>query len=136
MTIRTDVGCLYEARSQDGGVSWSTPQPTGFVSPSAPSTVFRDPASQNLWMFWCANPKGAQAGWAERNPQVLAVSSDDGHTWSTPRPIEDDPAKGFGYISVDVIGEQVHLTYYDWSHGEKNFYMCHLRHRVIPRSWF
>lgn len=136
MSIRTGVGWLYEARSSDGGQTWSSPVPTAFVSASAPSTVVKDPGSNDLWMFWCANPKGAETEWSDRNPQMLAISHDNGHTWGPPRPIEDDTNKSFGYISVTVVRDQVHLTYYDWTKGQYNFYMCNLRQRTIPIGWF
>lgn len=135
MIIRTTSGCQYQSRSHDGGDSWSTPVPTELVSPAAPATVVRDPASDDLWIFWCSNPKGAAASWAERNPLSFAVSRDHGHTWSTPRLIEDDESKAFSYISFDIVGEHALLTYYDWSKGQPNFYMCNLRQRTIPLAW-
>src|SRR5207253_4325559 len=78
MTIRTATGVLYEARSHDGGETWKDFGPTKLPSPAAPSTVVRDPASNDLWMFWCNNAKGQ---WKGRSPQVLAISRDNGKTW-------------------------------------------------------
>ena len=71
MTIRTKSGVLYEARSRDGGAAWGDLAPTKLPSPVAPSTVVRDPSSDDLWMFWINRSKGK---WKERNPLSLAVS--------------------------------------------------------------
>jgi hypothetical protein len=136
MTIRTTLGHLYESRSQDDGENWSSAQPTQLVSPSAPSTVVRDPTSDDLWMFWCCNAAGAAAGWGDRSPQAVCISKDNGQTWGAPRLFEDDLNRGFGYISVDVVRGEVLLTYYDWARGNPNFYLCQLRQRKIDVAWF
>jgi sialidase-1 len=135
MTIRTKHGCLYESRSRDGGQTWQAATAKAFVSPSAPSTVTRDPGSADLWLIWCNNPAGAKAGWADRNPQALVVSRDGGRTWGAPRLLENDDQRGFGYFSVDVVDATVHLTYYDWSKGQPNFYLTDLRQRCLPLAW-
>lgn len=135
MTIRTKLGVLYESRSLDGGMTWADPSPTKLPSPAAPSTVFRDPRSGSLWMFWINRAKG---DWKQRTPLSLAVSRDHGQTWGTPRDIENDPRRSFGYVSVDVIaGDRVLLTYYDWhDQGQPSFAGTSLRQRTILLSWF
>jgi len=135
MIIRTTSGRQYWARSHDGGNRWTTPEPTQLVSPAAPATVVRAPECDDLWIFWCSNPQGAAAAWAERNPLSFTISHDHGATWGEPLLIEDDEAKAFSYISFDVVGEHAHLTYYDWSKGQPNFHMCNLRQRTIPLAW-
>jgi len=135
MTIRTALGYVYESRSQDVGATWCEPIRTTLVSPSAPATLLRDPHSADLWIFYCANPAGAEADWAERNPLAVAISQDHGATWGESRLIEDDPGKSFSYISADVVGDFLHLTYYDWSKGVPNFYLTNIRHRIIPLTW-
>jgi hypothetical protein len=135
MTIRTKLGVLYEARSRDGGATWDDLAPTKLPSPVAPSTVMRDPTSDDLWMFWINRPKGK---WKERNPLCFAVSHDHGRTWSPPRDIENDSRHSYGYFSVDLVAkDQVLLTYYDWrDDGQPNFQLTSLRQRTIPLTWF
>jgi hypothetical protein len=107
------------------------------TAPVAPSTVVRDPTSHDLWLFWLNRAGGNKVTWKQRTPLVLAVSHDNGATWSDPRTIESDPTHGYGYFSVDVVNEQVLLTYYDWAdEGQKNFQNTNLRQRTIPLAWF
>ena len=135
MTLRTKLGVLYEARSRDGGATWTDLRPTKLPSPVAPSTVFRDPTSNDLWMFWINRPKGT---WKQRTPLSLAVSHDHGRTWEKPRDVENDPAHSYGYVSVDVLArDRVVLTYYDWrDQGQAGFVNTSLRERIIPLAWF
>ena len=135
MTIRTKQGVLYEARSRDGGATWGGLAPTKLPSPAAPSTVVRDPTGDDLWMFWINRAAGT---WKQRTPLSLAVSHDDGQTWSPPRDIENDPRHSYGYVSVDVVArDRVLLTYYDWhDSGQPDFQLTNLRQRTIPLAWF
>lgn len=134
MTIRTALGFVYEARSRDGGATWADFGPTKLTSPAAPSTVFRQPGGDALWMFYINRPKGS---WKQRNPLVLAVSNDHGKTWGEPRPIETDERHSYGYYSVTPLKHAVLLTYYDWEdRGQPGFHLTNLRARHIPRRWF
>jgi hypothetical protein len=135
LTLRTATGFLYEARSTDAAHTWQDLRSTGLVSPAAPSTVTRDPHSDDLWLFYCDRP--GKSNWKQRSRQVLTISQDHGHTWSAPRPIEDDPKHSYGYISVTPVRNHVLLTYYDWhDQGQPGFHMTHLRARHIPTPWF
>jgi hypothetical protein len=136
MTIRTKLGVLYESRSRDGGATWTNPPtPTKLISPAAPSTVARDPSSNDLWMIWIN--RDGKATWKQRTPLAVAVSHDHGVTWEPPREIESDPHHGYGYVSVDVVKDQVLLTYYDWAdEGQKSFANTNLRQRTVPLAWF
>lgn len=135
MTIRTNVGTIYEARSADGGATWGEFRSSGLIAPAAPATVVRDPASTDLWLFWCDRP--GNSAWKQRSRQVVAVSKDHGRTWGTPRAIEDDPKHSYGYISFTAVRGQAILTYYDWEdRGQPGFYLTNLRQRTIPLAWF
>src|SRR4029079_12378129 len=69
MTIRTKKGFLYESRSSDGGAIWSNPPSASKLpSPVAPSTVMRDPTSNDLWMIWINREGGEKISWKQRNP--------------------------------------------------------------------
>ena len=134
MNIRTTLGQVYASRSIDGGQTWSAPVPTGLPAPAAPSTVLRNPASAELWILWCDRPK---AGWRGRSRIVSARSNDHGKTWGSSRVIEDDSRHSYGYISAEVVRQQVLLTYYDWTdNGQPPFEQTNLRQRTIPVAWF
>jgi len=138
MTIRTTLGVLYEARSRDQGATWTDLRPTKLPSPAAPSTVFRDPTSDDLWMFWINRAVSPGGGaWKDRNPLSVGISHDQGKSWETVGDMEDDAKHSYGYVSVDVIDRQVLLTYYDWrDHGQHSFEGTNLRQRTIPVDYF
>src|SRR5438876_6426005 len=81
MTIRTKAGFLYESRSLDEGATWAATTATKLPSPVAPSTVARDPTSNDLWMIWVNREGGDKVTWKQRTPLSVAVSKDNGGTW-------------------------------------------------------
>jgi hypothetical protein len=84
----------------------------------------RFPGDGSLLAAWNPTPKHA-IGWhggryahgtgtyvkEDRTPLVLAVSLDDGSTWSEPVVLEDDPAKGFDYPSILFDENRVVVAY-------------------------
>lgn len=121
---RTDLGRQYETFSFDGGETWTTPEPSVFASPCSPLSMKRFPRDGSLLAAWNPTPKHA-IGWhggryahgtgtyvkEDRTPLVLAVSFDDGSTWSEPVVLEDDPAKGFDYPSILFDDNRVVVAY-------------------------
>ncbi len=69
---------LYEAYSADGGDTWSEPQPTQFVSPSAPAAVLRL-ADDRILMVWNNSLKPKHV--FNRLVLAAAISEDGGETW-------------------------------------------------------
>lgn len=134
MTIRTALGVLYEARSNDNGSTWIELRATTLASPAAPSTAVRLPERKDLWLFWCDRPK---AGWKGRSRLVFASSHDHGATWSEPQVIEDDAKHSYAYTSFTRVRNHALLTYYDWEDkGQPDFQQTNLRQRLIPLAWF
>lgn len=74
MLIRTSRKFLWESFSEDGGLVWSEPEPTGIDSSHSPAHVIRLDDGR-LAMAW--NPYTHQ-----RRQLHLALSDDDGLTWS------------------------------------------------------
>ena len=100
---RTDQGCQYEFCSPDGGDRWSAAQPSRFTSPASPMKIARMPDG-GLCAMW--NPVPAYpgryispAGWG-RTPLALAVSRDEGSSWSQPETLENDPEHGYCYPAL------------------------------------
>ncbi len=113
--MRTDMGCQYEAFSVDGGDTWSMPTPSQFTAPCSPLSMKRIPGDGRLLAVWnpIPNYNGRQVkrdGWA-RTPLVLAVSADEGRTWTDPVTIEDDPDHGYCYTSIHFTRDSLLLAY-------------------------
>ncbi len=118
---RTDAGCQYEMLSEDGGETWSPPQPSSFRSPAAPLGIKRIPATGDLLAVWndhsgrLAPVRPAEAGFASRSwgrtPLVCAISRDEGATWEHHQLLETDPERGFCYTAIHFTNEAVLLAY-------------------------
>ena len=112
---RTDIGRQYELFSIDGGTSWTTPMPSRFMSPCSPISVKRLPGNEGLFAVWNPVPanstvENTNPGWG-RTPLVCAVSRDDGKTWGKYKVLEDDEKRGFCYVAIHFIKDNVLLAY-------------------------
>ena len=79
MLIRTTKGSFWQSFSTDNGLTWGTPTPTSIQSPSAPCHITRL-GSGRLALVWnntMATTKG-------RDTLSMALSDDDGKTWTVP----------------------------------------------------
>lgn len=75
--IRTTKGAFWESHSSDSGLSWSAAVPTRIQSSHAPGYLTRL-ADDRLALVW-----NRGNGW-ERKELSIALSADDGKTWSEP----------------------------------------------------
>jgi hypothetical protein len=113
--MRTDTGCQYEAYSFDNGDTWTQPVPSRFTGPTSPLTMKRIPADGRLVAVW--NPVPNYNGrfldniGAGRNPLVLAISANNGHTWSEPIVLEDAEERGFCYPAIAFTPDAILLSY-------------------------
>lgn len=119
---RTDLLCQYESKSVDGGKTWSSPIPnTFFSSPDSPLLVKRikddmiaaifNPIPKYTTCRSKSNNPQDKANWG-RTPFVLALSKDDGKTYSDIYYIEDDPENGYCYPSILDCGDYMLVGYY------------------------
>ncbi len=111
MWMRTDTGFQYECFSDDGGEHWSSPKPSPLASPRSPATIERVPWTGDLLCVW-----NDHSGWhafpeGKRTPFCLALSKDDGRTWSRSRVIEGDPDGWYCYTSMTFLKDRVILAY-------------------------
>ena len=118
MIIRTQLGHIAAAYSEDGGDTWSEASDWGVRAPEAPATVRRIPSTGHLLLIWNDTfVEGAGHG-GQRAPLTIAVSKDEGKTWAHKKnieTIEGDGASftsGFSYISATFHGGRVLLSYY------------------------
>ena len=108
MLIRTNLGHFLQAFSQDDGLTWSDPKPTQITSPSAPCHVVRL-ASRRLALVWNNLPPTAPA---PRQALSMALSEDDGRTWTQPlecvRAVEENrPETSYPFINEVSPGEML-----------------------------
>lgn len=112
---RTDLGRQYEYFSIDGGSSWTQPQPSAFTSPDSPMLIKRNPYNNLLYSVWNPVPRypGREivSGMMGRTPLVIAVSADEGKTWSEPLVLEDAPDHGYCYPALHFEQDYALVAY-------------------------
>ena len=116
--MRTTGGMVGRADSKDDGHTWSAVRPTQLPNNNSGIDLVRLDDGRLLLVY---NP--VTKNWGPRTPLDLAVSSDNGDTWTTIAHLEKDPeGKGeFSYPSI-VLSEDGVVLSYTW-----------LRQRV--RAW-
>lgn len=109
MLIRTNLDRFWEAVSEDGGLYWRTIRPSAIEASSSPPYLTRL-ASGRLILFWNRlYPEGkseymrrsstfseVEGSW-HREELSVALSEDDGATWSAPRVVAREPNKWLSY---------------------------------------
>jgi hypothetical protein len=110
MYCRTDAGSQYVSHSGDGGETWSPLRPSKLMSPLGPATIERIPWSGELIGVW-SDHSGAHAYRGGRSPHCIAISSDEGKTWTPSVPIEPDPNGRFDYTSMSFVDDRMLLSY-------------------------
>jgi len=126
MVMRTQLGAVFQSHSEDGGVSWSKPQTTGLRAPESCPELTRIPQTGHLLIAWNNSPydPGFKSHYGKRSPLTVAVSKDEGASWSHVRDVETDPRWAFSNPSCAFTrrGEAI-LTYWampyspDWRMG-------------------
>lgn len=101
MLTRSTRGRFYSSRSFDGGASWSRLEPSDIPSQTAPPYLKRL-TDGRLLLLW--NPPTPEQVAANRFPTSkrptlqMAISGDNGRTWSKPTVLANDGGKsGFCY---------------------------------------
>lgn len=85
---RTNSGRLWQALSEDQGVTWSDPEPTELASSYSPASLKRIPTTGDLVCVWNqAAPEEIPYGFG-RTRMSCALSRDDGRTWEHFRNLE------------------------------------------------
>lgn len=107
--VRTNQGEPYRAWSDDGGDSFSKFEPMGIASPRSPATIERLPSTGDLLLAWNnhAHLPVNQRKW--RTPLTIAISRDEGETWTGVKNIAEDPNGWYCYTAMTVIGDHLLL---------------------------
>ena len=98
MLARSPEGHLWQLRSDDDGQSWTPPQPTPLVHPLAPPMLCHLSDGKTLACFHhnrCTPGNSTVPGFGlDRSEHWVAVSHDQGVTWSEPRFVLANSAAG------------------------------------------
>ena len=120
---RTDMFCQYECTSNDRGATWTTPKPNRFFSsPDAPMLIKRIMNGKALAAIFNpipryntrnenTNDRELKDNWG-RTPFIMALSFDDGNTFTKKYFIEDDLSNGYCYPSIFDGGDYMLVGYY------------------------
>lgn len=111
MFSRSDCGTQCFTRSQDRGLSWGPVTKSQLISPRSPATIERIPKTGDLLAIWNYNRSTDKVLSTKRTPLNVAISRDEGVSWSRVKTIEADPDGWYCYIAMEFVGEDVLLGY-------------------------
>jgi sialidase-1 len=111
MFCRTNAGSQFVAYSPDQGNTWSKLKPSNLQSPVSPATIERIPWSGELLCVWNDHSGAHPFTPGKRTPHCVAISRDEGQTWSRSRIIEPDPDGWYCYTSMTILSDRILLTY-------------------------
>jgi len=81
MMMRTGLGRLYQAWSDDNGETWTRPQPTALASSTAPAQIRSIPSTGHLLVVWNQeNEEEVKRGF-NRTRMSSAISRNGGGVW-------------------------------------------------------
>lgn len=114
MSMRTQLGSVFLARSTDEGVTWSKPQTSGLRAPESMAPLVRIPGTGDLLLVWNHSfYDPAYDHFGKRTPLATAVSRDDGRTWENIQYLETDPNWEFSNPAVNFTSDgQAIITYF------------------------
>jgi len=118
MYLRTNAGSQYVCHSSDGGETWSKAEPSALASPLSPATIERVPwagkratHASPLLCIWNDHSGAHPYPAGRRTPLCLALSHDEGRTWSRSRVLESDPDGWYCYTAVTFLDDRLLLAY-------------------------
>ncbi|MDO5349282.1 MAG: sialidase family protein [Lachnospiraceae bacterium] len=134
---RTDLGRQYEMFSVDNGNTWTAAQPSRFTSPNSPLCMKRDEKGR-IYAIWNPIPEyngreKTKVFTGGRTPYVIAVSRDNGKSFSEPAAFETDENSGYCYCAI-LFTEEAMLLGYNAGGPEDGSCLARTRIRRIPLS--
>ena len=126
MLMRTGLGSQSRSLSDDGGETWTAPEPTALACTPSPVAISRVPTTGDLLAVW-NHDLGRPVS---RNPLTTAVSRDEGETWEHFRNLEERPDDRWAYPAVTWVAGRALITYFNYSGG------LSLQLQSVPASWF
>ncbi len=133
MYMRTNAGSQYVSYSEDDGDTWSKAQPSNLASPLSPASIERIPWTGDLLCVWNDHSGAHPYPAGRRTPLCLAVSKDEGKSWSRSEIIEGNPDGWYCYTAITFVKNRVLLAY---CAGDKKIGgLNRLKVLAIPKDW-
>ena len=109
MWTRTNGGAQYAGYSSDGGVTWSAFKPTDLKGPLSPATIKRLKTGELIavWNDHRGHPERGRI----RAPLSIALSRDEGRTWSASVTLEENLADFLCYTALVETDDDLLLAY-------------------------
>lgn len=111
MFIRSGAGVQCFTKSTDGGKTWSVPTKSQLVSPVSPATIERIPSTGDLVAVWNNNLSLDTKISRQRTPLNVAISKDEGVSWSKVKTLESDPDGWYCYTAMQFVDDVMLLGY-------------------------
>ncbi|HSI36542.1 MAG TPA: sialidase family protein [Tepidisphaeraceae bacterium] len=105
MLCRTDQGSQFRSYSADAGHTWEPAKPTDLLSPLSPASVTRLPKTGHLLMAWNDHTGIDPKLKGKRTPLTVAISKDDGQTWTNRKTLYADPLGWYCYTAIHLTAD-------------------------------
>jgi Neuraminidase (sialidase) len=109
--VRTDAGKQFMSHSTDGGATWSEFADSNIPSPRSPASIKRIPATGDLLLAWNNNADVSTKTNGKRTPFNVAISKDEGATWTHVKTLESDPDGWYCYTAIHFAADRVVLSH-------------------------
>ena len=109
MFIRSDAGVQLVSYSKDRGETWSEAKRSQLHSPVSPATIERIPSTGDLLVAWNNHRNVDERHKGKRTPFAVAISKDEGETWTNLKTLEDDPNGWYCYTAMEFVDDHVLL---------------------------
>ena len=127
----------WQSFSDDGGHTWSPPEPSLFVSSCSPMLLgrLRDGTLYALWNDSSGQhpPKRPQPFSCGRTPLALAFSRDEGRHWTPSRCLESEAKRGYAYPACFEPEDALLVGYRPGAPNDPS-HIARLRMRRVPLS--
>lgn len=113
---RTDLGRQYEMHSVDNAQTWTGAGPSRFTAPQSPLSMKRD-KNGDIYAVWNPIPeyngreKKTEIFTGGRTPYVIAVSRDNGRTFTEETAFETEEDHGYCYCAMLFLEDGLLLSY-------------------------
>lgn len=134
MFCRTNAGSQFVSYSNDGGDHWSALKPSPIKSPQSPASIERIPFTNDLLLVWNDHSQIDPSLKGKRTPLTVAVSRDNGQSWTSAKTIESDPNGWYCYTAMEFVGDHLLLAYCAGDRRENNG-LAVLQVARVPLSW-